>query len=157
MKQLTILFLVKPKYVLLAMKKRGFGQGRYNGVGGKVEPGETVEQAMIRECQEEICVTPIIFHKAAEITFDELLNGWRKTLDVHAFICTQWQGEPAETEEMAPQWFKTKEIPYSQMWPDDPHWLPQILDGKHLKCHFTLDDNDKVIKKSIKEIESFSH
>ncbi len=128
MKQLTILFLVKPGHVLLAMKKRGFGQGRYNGVGGKVEPGEIIEQAMIRECQEEICVTPINFHKAAEIIFDEQHNGLRKTLDVHAFICTMWRGEPAETEEMAPEWFKIKEIPYSQMWPDDPYWLPQILD-----------------------------
>jgi len=51
-KHLTLLFLIKEDQILLAMKKRGFGMGRFNGVGGKIEPGETIEQAMIRECQE---------------------------------------------------------------------------------------------------------
>jgi len=34
------------------MKKRGFGAGRYNGFGGKVEPGETILQGAQRELQE---------------------------------------------------------------------------------------------------------
>jgi len=59
--ELTLLFLIKDDQILLAMKKRGFGAGRFNGVGGKVEPGETIEQALIRESQEEINVTPIEF------------------------------------------------------------------------------------------------
>lgn len=152
MKQLTILFLVKPGYVLLAMKKRGFGEGRYNGVGGKVEPGETIEQATSRECEEEIGVSPTNFYKTAEISFDEQQKGKREILEVHVFICDKWQGEPIETEEMAPQWFTIQTIPYDQMWADDPYWLPQVLAGKRLKCHFTLNDHDKVIKKSVKEV-----
>jgi 8-oxo-dGTP pyrophosphatase MutT (NUDIX family) len=36
------------------MKKRGFGEGRWNGVGGKVEPGESIEAALIREAKEEV-------------------------------------------------------------------------------------------------------
>ena len=49
-KQLTLLFVLEPekKEVLLGMKKRGFGQGRWNGFGGKVQAGETVEDAAIR-------------------------------------------------------------------------------------------------------------
>ena len=35
--------------MLLGQKKRGFGEGYYNGFGGKVEPGETVAQAAARE------------------------------------------------------------------------------------------------------------
>ena len=35
--------------VLLGLKKKGFGQGYYNGFGGKVEPGETIVQAAQRE------------------------------------------------------------------------------------------------------------
>ncbi len=115
MKQLTVLFLVKPGHVLLAMKKRGFGEGRYNGVGGKVELGETIEQAASRECEEEIGVRPINFYKTAEISFDEQHKGKREILEVHAFICDKWQGEPIDTEEMAPQWFTLQTIPYDQM------------------------------------------
>ena len=50
----TVVFLIRENQVLLAMKKRGFGEGKWNGVGGKLDPGETVEQALVRECQEEI-------------------------------------------------------------------------------------------------------
>ncbi|HET8669978.1 MAG TPA: NUDIX domain-containing protein, partial [Candidatus Saccharimonadales bacterium] len=46
---------------LLAMKKRGFGINKWNGVGGKVDEDETIEQAAIRECQEEITVTPTTY------------------------------------------------------------------------------------------------
>ena len=56
--QTTLLFLLKENQILLGMKKRGFGAGKYNGIGGKLEPDETVEQAMVRETQEEIGVTP---------------------------------------------------------------------------------------------------
>lgn len=55
----TLLFLVRDDEILLAMKKRGFGANRYNGVGGKLDPGETVEQTLVRESEEEISVKPI--------------------------------------------------------------------------------------------------
>ncbi|MEJ0073651.1 MAG: NUDIX domain-containing protein [Candidatus Saccharibacteria bacterium] len=65
-KETTLLLLRRNDEVLLAMKKRGFGAGRWNGVGGKLDPGETVEQALVRECQEEIGVTPTEYHRVAE-------------------------------------------------------------------------------------------
>ena len=42
-----------PQRMLLGMKKRGFGMGKWNGFGGKVEPDETVEAAARRELEEE--------------------------------------------------------------------------------------------------------
>ena len=61
LKQATLVFLIKKsgfetKEICLAMKKRGFGANRWNGVGGKVEVGETIEQSAIREAEEEISV-----------------------------------------------------------------------------------------------------
>ncbi len=54
MRQSTLVFVFNPKnHILLAMKKRGFGEGKWNGAGGKVEEGETIVQAASRELQEE--------------------------------------------------------------------------------------------------------
>lgn len=47
-KLLTLVLVVQPGRVLLGMKKRGFGAGKWNGFGGKVQPGETIEQAAHR-------------------------------------------------------------------------------------------------------------
>ena len=59
----TLCLLKKDNSILLAMKKRGFGSGKYNGIGGKIEKGETPDEAMIRETKEEIKVTPIKYEK----------------------------------------------------------------------------------------------
>ncbi|RHY63800.1 hypothetical protein DYB30_013281, partial [Aphanomyces astaci] len=60
-KQYTLAFLLRDhqgeKQVLLGMKKRGFGEGKWNGFGGKVEvTDKTIEDAAAREMTEEACV-----------------------------------------------------------------------------------------------------
>ena len=47
-KILSLVLIRESARVLLGMKKRGFGQGRWNGFGGKVEKGETILQGAIR-------------------------------------------------------------------------------------------------------------
>ena len=47
-KLLTLVLVCNETQVLLGMKKRGFGEGRWNGFGGKVESGETITEAAIR-------------------------------------------------------------------------------------------------------------
>lgn len=152
-KQCTLLFLRRDNSILLAMKKRGFGAGRYNGVGGKIEPGETIEQAMVRECQEEIDVTPTHFWKVAEHDFiqDQGDKPWR--MYVHAYMCDEWEGEPRETEEMAPEWFELENIPYHNMWQDDEYWLPQVLAGNKLAGQFTFDEKDNMLTHVITPME----
>lgn len=153
MKQLTLLFLRDNDKILLAMKKRGFGAGRWNGVGGKLDEGENIEQAMIRETEEEIGVTPVDYTHVADILFHELHDGLIAEMHVSVFTATKWQGEPSESEEMAPQWFDLSEIPYQEMWPDDPHWLPQVLAGKKLRAQFELDENDGIMSKQVTEVD----
>lgn len=55
-KEMTVGFLLRGDEVLLGYKKRGFGVGKYSGIGGKLEKGETLDQCMIRETLEEIKV-----------------------------------------------------------------------------------------------------
>ena len=155
-KTLSLLFLRREDEILLAMKKRGFGKGRWNGVGGKVEVGESIEQAMIRETQEEIGVTPVAFEKVADIRFDEYFKGEPTIMHVYVFTATEWTGEPIETEEMAPMWFSIDAIPYTDMWSDDPYWLPQVIAGKKIDADFILDESDVILEHTIKEVIRFN-
>jgi mutator protein MutT len=131
------------------MKKRGFGEGRWNGPGGKVEPSEMIEQAMVRECQEEIGVTPLEYRKMA--IHDFVFPDGQSDMQAHAFVCTKWEGEPAESEEMAPRWFDINKIPYKDMWQDDEYWLPQVLAGRKLHTRFTFDADDNMLTHQVHE------
>ena len=144
MKVCTLLFLRRDDEILLAMKKRGFGAGWWNGVGGKIEPGESEEQALVRECQEEIGVTPLEFEKVAAHDF-KFQDDATTDMQVHAYLCSKWQGEPGESEEMAPKWFKLADIPYDDMWQDDIVWLPLVLRGKKLRASFTFGTDDNML------------
>lgn len=137
MKVVTILFCLREGQVLLGMKKRGFGEGKWNGFGGKVQEGETIEEATVREMREEsgIEVAQENLRKVAHLTFC-FADG--SVFDGHAFMAETWQGEPAETDEMSPRWFPLTEIPWESMWRDDPLWLPHVLNGRTVRftCHF---------------------
>ena len=149
----TLVFLIKKSEgkmtdICLAMKKRGFGAGRWNGVGGKVEPNETTEDAVRRETAEEIGVSLKNLDKVAELSFYFPHNpSWDQM--VHVYFSDSWENEPAESEEMNPCWFKISNIPFDKMWPDDTFWLPKVLEGKLLNATFRLGNGDSILEKEI--------
>jgi 8-oxo-dGTP diphosphatase len=135
-----------PDEILLGRKKRGFAVGKYGGFGGKVHVGETIEAAAARELAEE-CGLNVSLHdlrKVAELTFTFPHHpAWNQV--VHTFLVDHWQGEPVESEEMAPAWFAIAEIPYAAMWDDSVFWLAPVLSGKRLSGQFAFKaDNDTV-------------
>lgn len=157
MKERTLVFLHKPedKQILLALKKRGFGEGKWNGVGGKIEAGETIEQATVREADEEIgvAILPEDLKRVATIDF-AFQDKPELNQRVHTFFTTRWEGEPKESEEMRPAWYAYEEIPYSAMWVDDREWLPRVLKGERLAARFLFTSDGSAILE--KEIQAFS-
>lgn len=147
--ELNLLYLIKNNEILLGLKKRGFGEGRFNGIGGKAEKGESIEACMVREAQEEIGITPTKFEKVADIVFDEYFKGEPTLMHVHIFFADEWQGEPVESEEIKPKWFKKDKLPYDQMWPNDTFWMPQVIRGEKVIAKFVLDEKDQVISHKI--------
>ena len=152
MLETTLCLLKKDNNILLAMKKRGFAEGRYNGVGGKIKDGETPEEAMIRETQEEIGVTPINYEKVGFLEFDEFYKGEKTRVAFHLYFVNEWIGDPTESEEMNPRWFDIKEIPYNKMLPDDKYWLPLVLEGKKISAYFDFDEDWNLLNKEINEL-----
>ena len=142
-KILTLCLIVDQKRILLGMKKRGFGEGRWNGFGGKVEEGETIEEGARREMLEEAGIQIKDLEKMGILDFKFLDDG--NLLEVHIFKSSSYEGKPIETEEMLPQWFDFLDIPFSEMWPDDLYWLPLFLKDKKFKGNFVFENKDKII------------
>jgi len=154
--RVTIAFAMKNDKVLLGMKKRGFGEGKWNGSGGKAKEGEKTEAVMKREMEEEFNITPTDFERVAEITFVEPSIPGEGVWMAHVFLIKDWKGKVAESEEMRPQWFSIDKVPYQEMWASDALWLPQILKGEKIKAKFTYDDNKKIKKQEITSVSRFS-
>ena len=152
--QATLCLLIKEGKVLLAMKKRGFGAGKWNGVGGKLDfkkGDKNILAAAIRETKEEIGISPKDLDRVAVLSFYfPYRKEWNQ--DVHVYLIKDWGGEPKESEEMLPKWFKINEIPFDQMWEDDKFWLPKVLEGKKIKAKFVFKQGEKIAQHNIRII-----
>ncbi len=136
-KLLTLAMVLTDTSILLGMKKRGFGEGRWNGFGGKVGDGESIEAAARREVTEEVGIVPHDMEEVGVITFS--FENEEKELEVHIFMVRSYDGEPQESEEMRPKWFEIEKIPYEHMWPDDIYWLPLLIARKKFTGSFLFD------------------
>src|SRR5690554_4188160 len=96
-KDVTNVLFIRDNYVLLGMKKRGFGINKYNGIGRKLKKGESIEQAALREAEEESGLIPRIYEKRAIIDFPHSYP-----LRMNVYVCTEWEGELKESDEMRP-------------------------------------------------------
>ncbi|KAL6058175.1 Oxidized purine nucleoside triphosphate hydrolase [Balamuthia mandrillaris] len=125
------------KHLLLGRKKRGFGLGKWNGLGGKVEASETIVAAAKRECEEESGLVVEESHLEKRGLLEFIFEGnpeWDNRC--HVFVTSQWKGDPVETDEMAPQWWDVGSLPYDKMWPDDKIWVPIMLSGRRFAFRF---------------------
>ncbi|MDP2629665.1 MAG: 8-oxo-dGTP diphosphatase [Candidatus Harrisonbacteria bacterium] len=150
-KQLTLTIIHQHPKILLGMKKRGFGAGRWNGFGGKVNPEESIEDGARRELHEEAGVEVSQLEKIGIINFS--FQDKEEVLEVHIFRSEDFSGEPRESEEMKPEWFHVDEIPFAQMWPDDIHWIPLFLERKKFKGRFLFGEADAILEQELKEVE----
>ena len=141
----NLCFIVEDGQVLLIRKKRGFGAGKVNAPGGKLEPGETALASAIRECEEEIGVTPLGIEERGTLSF-QFADGY--SLHCTVFLARKHRGELMETPEADPFWCDLDAIPYDAMWEDDRHWLPLMLAGETFTGWFTF-DGDTMLTKNI--------
>ena len=133
--------------VLLILKKTGLGKGKVNAPGGRVEPGETPVQAAVRECREEVSLTPLAPEKRAELCF-QFTSGY--ALYGEAFFTDSWEGVERASAEADPFWCELSAIPWERMWEDDRYWLPLALAGKKIRGRYVFDE-DRMISQELVE------
>ena len=96
-------------------------------VGGKVEPGETKEQALIRECREELAVTL----SAGDVFMDVTHEYPDLTVHLTLFNATIALGEPQKLEHNDIQWITPSEIQNYDFCPADVEILKKIQEVKN--------------------------
>jgi 8-oxo-dGTP pyrophosphatase MutT (NUDIX family) len=154
----TLCYVFDKDKILLGMKKKGFGQGKLNGYGGKVENGESFEAAAIRETKEESGLDVFNLKKVAELDFKFTNAPPGKDWDqvVHVYFTHDWKDNPIETDEMSPKWYDVENIPIEQCWDDDKFWLPKVIEGKKIYGWFIFGgDNNTLKEHKIQETSSF--
>lgn len=125
--------------VLLGRKKTGLGLGNIVGLGGKIEPGESAVEAIVREVQEEsgLIVAPEDLTEMGYLRYGfPFREGWSQ--DSTVFVTRVFAGEPVETEEISPAWYDFDALPLEQMWDDARYWLPRVLAGEEIRASFTF-------------------
>ncbi|MBO9399334.1 8-oxo-dGTP diphosphatase MutT [Shimia sp. R9_3] len=113
--------------ILLAQRPEGKSMaGLWEFPGGKVEPGETPEAALIRELQEELgidtwasCLAPLTF---ASHSYDDF------HLLMPLFACRKWEGIPQAKEGQTLKWVASKNLRDYEMPPADIPLIPMIRD-----------------------------
>ncbi|MDE1860620.1 MAG: 8-oxo-dGTP diphosphatase [Candidatus Micrarchaeota archaeon] len=144
----TLCHIISGDRLVLKLATRGISKGKWNGPGGKLDPGETPKQCAIREVFEEtgLEMRDPFFHGRLRFHM-----GGSKKLAVlgYLFSTRKFSGKLRSTEEGKVMWFKTNGLPYEKMWDDDKVWMPMMLDGRKFDAHFYYGKGNKKVKRCI--------
>jgi len=137
----TLCQVIDDGCLLLQLKSTGrFGEGKWNGPGGKLNSEETPEEGVVREVLEEtgLRVSDLKYHGGLYHYFgQEDEPDWL----VHIYSTKTFTGEIKGSEEGALKWFRFAAIPYDQMWQDDEYWLPLVLGNKRFTGSFYFNED----------------
>lgn len=115
-------------------KENDIHEGKWNGVGGKFEEGETPEACAVREIEEETGLHVRDPKLVGILTFPQFdgSNDWY----VFVFIATQWDGEQIESPEGHLEWIATEKVLALPLWEGDRIFLPWIFSNRFFSACF---------------------
>lgn len=132
--------------LLMIRKKRGQGAGKVNVPGGKVRPGETAEEAAVRETAEETGIRPEGLKEVGRLEF-RFPEGQSWDNSCVVFQAGSFSGSlMPDTDECSAYWEGLGSIPFEKMWSSDRLWLPLLLSGKRFHKAYVFGAHDEVLE-----------
>jgi 8-oxo-dGTP diphosphatase len=114
-------------------KANDIHQGKWNGLGGKFEPGETPEECVIREIQEE---SGLSIQKPKLCGLLMFPNFMRNDWYVFVFTANEFTGELIDSPEGNLEWIADEKIRELNLWQSDHIFMPWLQDGKFFSAKF---------------------
>lgn len=141
--------IIERRRLLLMKKAPGrLGEGKWKALSGKLLPSESPIEGAMRETFEESGIRVTHLEPRGKMCY--FFEGRREEWIVHLFASRSFEGEPRSSDEGFVRWFSFDELPYDEMWEDDRHWLPHVLEGKKVAGAFYFDaDGSKLLDFSL--------
>ncbi len=141
MKLATLCYVKKDGKTLMLYrnkKKNDYHEGKWNGLGGKFEQGETPEECAIREVKEESGLLATSLKLKGFITFP-MFDG-KDDWYVFLFVIDEFQGDLIESPEGELKWIPDEDLLKLNLWEGDRIFIPWLLGEKFFSAKFTYND-----------------
>lgn len=141
----TLCYIRKEDEILMLYrnkKENDINEGKWVGVGGKLEEGESPEECVIREVLEETGLTIKNPKLKAYITFPKLYYGQDEGMFL--FVCDNFSGTIHECNEGTLAWVKEKEILQLPLWQGDHYFFDWIKEPRFTTAKMIYQDDQLV-------------
>jgi 8-oxo-dGTP diphosphatase len=149
MKLATLCYVRKNGRTLMlhrVKKKNDVHEGKWNGLGGKFEPGESPEECVIREIREEAGLKLRRPRLKGVLTFPDFAQGddWY----VFVFTASNFSGRLIDSPEGELKWIPDAELPALNLWEGDRVFLPLLERRGHFSGKFQY-RSGRLVKHSV--------
>lgn len=135
MKLATLAYVKKDGHTLMLHKARGYQQGKWNGLGGKFDAGESPEDCLKREVFEESGLTVTAARLKGFITFPDFdgADDWY----AFVYVVDGFSGDLAASDEGELRWIPDAEVADLEMWAGDRVFLPWLERSETFSAKFS--------------------
>lgn len=145
MKLATLCYVRKNGKTLMlhrVKKENDIHQGKWNGLGGKLEPGETPEECAIREIREEAGLNATSLKLKGFLTFPGFAND--EDWYAFVFVVEEFKGELIDSAEGNLRWIPDEELRNLNLWEGDHLFLPWLDEPGLFSAKFVYSDGKLV-------------
>ena len=132
----TLCYVKRDGYTLMVYRNRkqnDIHEGKWNGLGGKFEAGETPEECVVREVYEESGLSIHNPKLRGLLMFPNFKgNDWY----VFVFTATEFRGDLIDSPEGKLEWILDAKITSLNLWQSDHIFMPWIREGKFFSAKF---------------------